>query len=722
MKKAKDILSRYSLEQYLLFLATLICSGFYMLSTFKIGSIIILGLSVITYFLIFKHCSYQIIFRFTTIHFWVLLFGCYSMLSALWAISTKVALSRGITIMSMFLFIMILYPAYSEYCHIESLIGVLKWSSYIVVLGAVVYYGPLEIMDIVLTGGRISNSYLNSNTLGILAATAILIEFYEALRVRRMKWRMFMLIPTIIVLVGSGSKKAFFFLAMGIALIILLIDREATWEKNVKKILILFAVFLIVMYFVMTLDIFNSISTRLQAMINVFMGQKSGEYSTTARIELIEIGWEQFKKTPFCGVGIDNTRFIAKEQLGYDYYLHNNYIEVLAGEGLIGFILYYVPYAYIAYNFIKYRKNGDKTYSIVVTLFILQLIMDFGQVSYYSKETYFNLMLYYIYMLEIRKEEGKEENKNNMLNIWKKGMKFFTDKDYRFLVKAEKGVYDSLSDEEFLRKKYKAIMGEKLNLEFPRAFNEKLQWMKLYNRKSEYTAYVDKYKVRGYVEQMIGKEYLIPLLGVWDDPEKINFSELPDKFVLKCNHNSGLGMCICKDKSKLDIVKTKKELKKGMKQDYYLLGREWPYKDVPRKVIAEKYMENKSGEDGLNDYKFYCFSGKVEFVMINTDRFSDKATKADYVDREYRRLDMKWGYEQSKVLPEKPKMFEKMIEIAEILSEGIPHVRVDLYLSDEHIYFGEMTFFDGSGFAKFEPKEWDYKWGEKLQLPKKYVV
>ena len=162
----------------------------------------------------------------------------------------------------------------------------------------------------------------------------------------------------------------------------------------------------------------------------------------------------------------------------------------------------------------------------------------------------------------------------------------------------------SLNDEEYLKKAFKLNMGKELNLDNPQTFNEKLQWLKLHDRKSEYTIMVDKYLARDYIAKTIGEEYLIPLLGVWDSPDEIDFDALPDQFVLKCNHNSGLGMCICKDKSKLDIEKVKKELQKGLNENYYLHRREWPYKDVPRKIIAEKYMVDESGTE-LKDYKFF---------------------------------------------------------------------------------------------------------------------
>ena len=277
-----------------------------------------------------------------------------------------------------------------------------------------------------------------------------------------------------------------------------------------------------------------------------------------------------------------------------------------------------------------------------------------------------------------------------------------------------------LPDKVFLEAAFRARFGRKLNLNNPETFNEKLQWLKLYNRKPEYTKMVDKYLVRDYVKEKIGEEYLIPLLGVWDDPEKIDFNELPMQFVLKCNHNSGLGMCICKDKNSQDINKVKEELKKGINQNYYLTSREWPYKDVPRRIIAEKYMVDESGYE-LKDYKFYCFDGKVKLVMINSDRMSSEKTKANYFDENYQPLDFVWGYENAEIPPQKPEKFEEMKYLAEKLSEGITHVRIDFYQTPSGIYFGEITFFDGSGFDAIEPIEWDYKIGSWLKLPMEKV-
>ena len=254
-----------------------------------------------------------------------------------------------------------------------------------------------------------------------------------------------------------------------------------------------------------------------------------------------------------------------------------------------------------------------------------------------------------------------------------------------------------MSDKKYLEKLFKARMGYELDLENPKTFNEKLQWLKLNNRKQEYVQIVDKYMVREYISEKLGNEYLIPLIGVFDRVEDIDFDALPEKFVLKCNHNSGLGMYICKDKSQMDIKKVKRKLKKGLKQDYYLTGREWPYKDVNRKIICEQYLKDEETQE-LRDYKFFCFNGNVDSVMLCMERESGDA-KFYFFDKEWRLLKYNYrGINAPKDFNiEKPKGIDKMFEIAERLSYGFPFVRVDLYYCNGKIYFGEMTFFPQSG-------------------------
>ena len=286
-----------------------------------------------------------------------------------------------------------------------------------------------------------------------------------------------------------------------------------------------------------------------------------------------------------------------------------------------------------------------------------------------------------------------------------------------FNVLATKQFFHWLKDETYVKLAYRASIGKKLSLNNPQTFNEKLQWLKLYDRKSEYTMMADKYLVRKYIAEKLGEEYLIPLLGAWDSPEEIDFDALPNQFVLKCNHNSGLGMCICKDKSKLDIKKVKAELRKGLKQNYFSTGREWPYKNVKPRIIAEQYMEDRKTFE-LRDYKFFCFDGEVKLMFVASERQSGKEVKFDFYDVDFNHLPFKQGHPNSSKKIDKPEGFAKMIELSCKLSKNIPHVRVDFYEVNGKIYFGELTFSHFCGFVQFEPEEWDYTLGNWIDLNK----
>ena len=261
-------------------------------------------------------------------------------------------------------------------------------------------------------------------------------------------------------------------------------------------------------------------------------------------------------------------------------------------------------------------------------------------------------------------------------------------------------------------------MAKELDLVEPKTLNEKLQWLKLHDHRPEYTMMVDKFGVRDYIQKVMGEEYLIPLLGVWESVDDIDFSALPDQFVLKCNHNSGLGMCICKDKSKLDVNKVKRELQKGMEQDYYLTGREWPYKNVQRKIIAEKFMKDIENDD-LVDYKIHNFNGEPKFVLVCRDRFKNTGLTEDFYSIEWKKMDVKRpGIPNAKAILPRPEMLEKMLEFSRILAKDIPFLRTDFYVINQKIYFGELTFFPASGMVKFEPEKWDEEFGKWLEVKK----
>ena len=273
-----------------------------------------------------------------------------------------------------------------------------------------------------------------------------------------------------------------------------------------------------------------------------------------------------------------------------------------------------------------------------------------------------------------------------------------------------------LPDKLYLRLKFRFAMGRKLNLKDPRTFNEKLQWLKLYGRRPIDTLLSDKYAVKGFISKTIGEQYVIPLIGVWDKFDDIDFNQLPDKFVLKCTHDSG-GLIVCKDKKNLDIESARKMFNKSLKTDYYVYSREKAYRDIPRRILAEEYKEDsKTGE--LRDYKFFCFDGVPRALFIASDRqIKGEETKFDFFDINFNHLPFTNGHPNAKVMPEKPVCFDEMKALAAKLSEGIPHVRVDFYEVDGHVYFGEMTYSHWGGMTPFVPEEWDYIFGSWIKLP-----
>lgn len=287
-----------------------------------------------------------------------------------------------------------------------------------------------------------------------------------------------------------------------------------------------------------------------------------------------------------------------------------------------------------------------------------------------------------------------------------------------FLTFGHRGWFNWMSDELYIRIAYRARMGKKLVLNQPQTFSEKLQWLKLYNRRLEYTALVDKYEVKPIVAKIIGEEYIIPTLGVWNHYDEIDFDKLPNQFVLKCTHDSG-GLVVCKDKGKLDRKATKRKIEQCLKNNFFWGMREWPYKNVKPRIIAEQYMEDEQTKE-LRDYKFFCFDGEVKALFIATERMKEgEETKFDFFDENYNHLPFTNGHPNAEVLPKKPVCFDEMKVLAAKLSKGIPHVRVDFYEVNGKVYFGEMTFFHWSGFTPFVPEEWDYKFGSWIKLPNK---
>lgn len=271
-----------------------------------------------------------------------------------------------------------------------------------------------------------------------------------------------------------------------------------------------------------------------------------------------------------------------------------------------------------------------------------------------------------------------------------------------------------IPDRAYIQMYYFAHFKKFCNLKNPKTYNEKLNWLKLHDKNPIYTRIVDKFEAKEYVKDIIGDQYIIPTLGVWDNFDDIDFDELPQQFVLKCTHDSE-GLVIVKDKDKLDKEMAKNKIESALKQNFFYIGREWPYKNVKPRIIAEKYMEDHiDGE--LRDYKFFCFDGEPKAMFVASDRASDNV-KFDYFDLNFNHLDIKQKYPHAEQPLRKPVTFEKMIELSKVLSKGFPHVRVDFYEVDGQLYFGELTFYHFSGFMPFEPDKWDKIFGDWIKLP-----
>lgn len=280
-----------------------------------------------------------------------------------------------------------------------------------------------------------------------------------------------------------------------------------------------------------------------------------------------------------------------------------------------------------------------------------------------------------------------------------------------------KDLLNWLPDKFFLKLRYHQLLGEKLDLNNPKTFNEKLQWLKLYDRKVEYIKLVDKYEVREYISEALGDKYLIPSLGVWERIEDIDFNLLPESFVLKGTHDSG-SVIVCRNKSNFDMEAAKQKLSASLKRNLFWQGREWPYKNLKPRIIAEKLMQTFDGQD-IIDYKFFCFNGEPKFLYVSQGLSDHRTAHISYVSLEWEKEPFyREDFSIFEKLPEKPKTFDKMLEYSKILAKDYPFIRVDFYEINGELYFSELTFFPGAGFTKFYPEEWNEIIGNMIQLPK----
>lgn len=269
-----------------------------------------------------------------------------------------------------------------------------------------------------------------------------------------------------------------------------------------------------------------------------------------------------------------------------------------------------------------------------------------------------------------------------------------------------------IPDRIYLKHRFKSIMGRRLNLKNPKTFNEKLQWLKLYNRNPEYTVMVDKYAAKKYIAERIGGKYIIPTIGVWNSFDEIDFDSLPNQFVLKCTHDSG-GLVVCADKSELDIERAKRKIEQSLKQNYYYSGREWPYKHVPHRVIAEQYMA-----DDLWDYSLFGFREAPRMTLVYSERLTKAGLKEVFYDEAWNHLNVPTPAHGHAILPiQRPTQYERMKKLAAEISKQAPFVRMDFYEISAQMYFGVLTLNSSDGLAAFQPETGDFSLGKWTKLP-----
>lgn len=284
---------------------------------------------------------------------------------------------------------------------------------------------------------------------------------------------------------------------------------------------------------------------------------------------------------------------------------------------------------------------------------------------------------------------------------------------------ARHGWLNFIPDKAYLSIMFRANLGKRMNWRSPRTYNEKLQWLKLYDRKAIYPKMVDKFEAKQYIADRVGSQFVPKVVGgPWDSFNKIDFTMLPEQFVLKTTHDCG-GVWICKDKCKINMVDVRSFIEGHMKDNYYRKHREWPYKHIHPRIFAEEYLEDRTDGE-LKDYKFFTFNGIPKMMFIASERNNESVeTKFDFYDMDFQRLSIVNGHSNSEKYMAKPVHFEKMKRLASRLSEDIPHLRVDFYETNGRLYVGELTFFHYSGFVPFSPPEWDEILGTWLPIPQK---
>ena len=561
-------------------------------------------------------------------------------------------------------------------------------------------------------GNRVSSYQLfgvevvtaGSNGIAYYSGVALILSVYIFLKLKDKIKYLYLsyILLFILTILTTGSRKGMLIIATGLIILPLLITKNS---RKFKLIYGVSAFFAGVISLVLTQTIpflYDMIGERIaRIFLSIFTGEVI-DVSMDTRITLVDSALNLISSNPIFGYGLDAFRVLGPWGIVTD----NNYLDILVSSGIIGLLIFYTYAVFVIYDFITIKEKSDLV-KIFFLIFCLNLVLDFFSVTYFERNFGFvNAMLFFVLMSEKgTKKEGKS------LGIKKNLRKFISRLWHLELVQT------FVPDRFYIKMQFRNFIGKELDLDNPKTFNEKIQWLKLYDRNPNYSKFVDKYEVRKYIAETIGEDHLIPLLGVYNSFDEIDFDQLPDQFVLKPTHTSG-DIFICKDKSKINYPELKKMVNKWMKRKYYFEHREWPYKNIKPRIIAEKFMVDESGYD-LKDYKIFCFNGEPKCLFVASERHSESGMKMDFYDMDWNLMPFERKYPRSGIKIPKPKSFEQMVSFAKLLSMDFPFVRVDFYDINGHLYFGELTFYPGSGLEEFTPEEYDYLLGSWLKLPEK---
>ncbi len=554
------------------------------------------------------------------------------------------------------------------------------------------------------------NAGINPNTVGLTAAAALGFCLVLA-RQKSAFWLLALLVLLPAVLLSKSALAGTEMVVVLSATYLILFPRR-WWLKLAAILAFIAAMLVFVVYPENALS--EGIFSRVHGVLVYYIDGTSASESAVIRGGYLTLALKAFASRPWTGYGLANFRLF--EGAGGTY-THNNYAELLVSGGMVMLVLYYLPLIialglgiralYRSYRIAKPAKETREraTLGLFMMLVVNSLVIDYGSISFFERiPAAIPLLLVAATRLLVRTETD--------------GTHFFAvlKNPYQlFVMLSHRGYFKRMQDERYLRLLYRGAFGRKLKLDPPLLFSEKVQWLKLHDKNPLYPTLCDKIAVRDYVQERIGGEYLVPQLGVWDNPDDIDFSVLPERFVLKCTHDSGSAVFII-DKSKMHVRTTRKTLRKRLRRDYSRLGRELPYQSVPRRVIAEAFIGKPDGTLP-DDYKFYCVRGKVLWICLCTNR---RRSSADYIvcDPLYQPFwtNIRSVAQAGDIEMTPPEHLQEMIALSERLAEGLTHIRVDLYDTSDGVRFGEITLYDQSGMTSDFDEETDRKLGDLLKL------